>query len=106
MGPSDERLGSISSDIHRAKAANSLSTPPVATPPRSATPPPAIEKRKSDRTSNEENIARNGSATGSAIDPNQLQKALKEFEDAAGRHRDTTPGGSPARKRQRVYGDR
>jgi cell division cycle 20-like protein 1 (cofactor of APC complex) len=40
------------------------------------------------------------------IDPNVLSKALlKEFEDA-GRHRDITPGGSPSRKRQRVYGDR
>jgi cell division cycle 20-like protein 1 (cofactor of APC complex) len=42
---------------------------------------------------------------GSAVDADQLQKVLREFDDA-GKARDTTPGGSPARKRQRVYGDR
>jgi cell division cycle 20-like protein 1 (cofactor of APC complex) len=88
--------------------------PAVATPPRSATPLQAAEKRKSDRTSNEEKMARRGSSDtarrssamgGSAVDADQLQKVLREFDDA-GKARDTTPGGSPARKRQRVYGDR
>ena len=39
------------------------------------------------------------------IDPNALSKALKDFEDAR-RTRDRTPGASPSRKRQRIYGDR
>ncbi len=92
------------------KAANALNTPPVATPPRSTTPPLVGEKRKSDRKAAAENGALRGRASGTpaadAIDPNALSKALlKEFEDA-GRPRDVTPGGSPSRKRQRVYGDR
>ena len=39
------------------------------------------------------------------IDPTALSKALKDFEDAH-RTRDRTPGASPSRKRQRIYGDR
>ena len=39
------------------------------------------------------------------VDPNALSKALKDMEDA-GRARERTPGASPSRKRQRVYGDR
>jgi cell division cycle 20-like protein 1 (cofactor of APC complex) len=57
-----------------------------------------------------DNSAQHGRPSGTpgadAIDPNALSKALlKEFEDA-GRARDITPGGSPSRKRQRVYCDR
>lgn len=109
MGLQEELFSSGIARAHIAKASNSLNTPPVATPPRSATPPPAGEKRKSDRKPVEEN-ARYGRASGTpgaeAVDPNALSKALlKEFEDA-GRPRDVTPGGSPSRKRQRVYGDR
>ncbi|KAL4960591.1 WD40-repeat-containing domain protein [Aspergillus stella-maris] len=43
--------------------------------------------------------------TSGAIDPNALTRALKEYDDA-GRSRERTPGASPSRKRQRVYGDR
>lgn len=39
------------------------------------------------------------------MDPTALSKALKDMEDA-GRVRERTPGASPSRKRQRVYGDR
>ena len=39
------------------------------------------------------------------IDPAALSKALKDMEDA-GKVRERTPGASPSRKRQRVYGDR
>jgi len=91
------------------RAGNIPNTAPVATPPRSTTPPPQAEKRKSDRkaTGDSERSDRPAVASGAdAIDPNVLSKALlKEFEDA-GRHRDVTPQGSPSRKRQRVYGDR
>ena len=109
MGASEELFSSGLSRAHIAKVANTLNMPPVATPPRSTTPPPAGEKRKSDRKAVEENARHNrasGTPSADAIDPNALSKALmKEFEDA-GRPRDVTPGGSPSRKRQRVYGDR
>lgn len=39
------------------------------------------------------------------IDATALSKALKDFEEA-GNIRERTPGGSPSRKRQRIYGDR
>lgn len=110
MGASDEPIVSSSSRAHILKAEQSMNPPPVATPPRSTTPPAVGEKRKSDKKVTGEESSRNdrSSAISGAdlIDPNVLSKALlKEFEDA-GRHRDITPGGSPSRKRQRVYGDR
>ena len=40
-----------------------------------------------------------------SINSNALSKALKDMEDA-GRARERTPGASPSRKRQRIYGDR
>ena len=109
MGASEEAYSSLISHAHIKKASNALNTPPVATPPRNATPPPpTAEKRKSERR--DETVLRGDRSTGmssaDAIDPSALNKALmKEFEDA-GRHREVTPGGSPSRKRQRVYGDR
>ncbi|KAH0559919.1 Fizzy- protein [Trichoglossum hirsutum] len=42
---------------------------------------------------------------GEAVDPDALSRALREFEQA-GRQRERTPGQSPSRKRQRIYGDR
>lgn len=108
MGASEEVYGSAISHVHITKTTTALNTPPVDTPPRSATPPLVGEKRKSETKAAEENMPRSSRATPSAdaIDPNRLNKALlKEFDDA-GRHRDITPGGSPSRKRQRVYGDR
>lgn len=45
---------------------------------------------------------RNGSEH---VDADALTMALKEYEEA-GRRRERTPGTSPSRKRQRVYGDR
>lgn len=39
------------------------------------------------------------------IDPTALSKALRDVDDA-GRSRERTPGASPSRKRQRIYGDR
>jgi len=92
-----------------SKTANVHNTPPVSTPPRSATPPLLPENRRLDNNPNEHTGLRNdrasSSSTANLIDPNALKNALKEYEDA-GRHRDVTPGGSPSRKRQRVYGDR
>jgi cell division cycle 20-like protein 1 (cofactor of APC complex) len=111
MGIVDEMFSSKSTHVPITNPAASP-TPPAGTPPRSASPLQGAEKRKSDRTSNEENMERRwsdmahrSSAAASGIDAEQLQKVLREF-DEAGKPRDVTPGGSPARKRQRVYGDR
>ncbi|KAI9707468.1 MAG: substrate-specific activator of APC-dependent proteolysis [Candelina mexicana] len=85
--------GILSSDV--------LRTPPLVSPPKTGTPPAAIAKRS---TANGQTT--NGHERGGeAIDPDKLSMALREFEEA-GRHRERTPGGSPSRKRQRVYGDR
>jgi len=108
MGLNEEIISTIQSHTRVTKVSDNYSIPPVATPPRSTTPPPALEKRKSERNTNEGNGPSNERAvprSAAEIDPNALKKALKDFEDA-GRHRDITPGGSPSRKRQRVYGDR
>ncbi len=76
-----------------------IDTPPIISPPRSKTPPLAASKR---------NIL-NGQmaerATSESLDPVVLSRALKDFEDG-GRQRERTPGGSPSRKKQKVYGDR
>lgn len=100
------------SDISREISAKTGNVPNpllAATPPRSTTPPPQAEKRKSDRKATGDSVRSDRPSVPSgvdSIDPSALSKALlKEFEDA-GRHRDVTPGGSPSRKRQRVYGDR
>lgn len=103
MAPSNE--ASVS-HAHPTDTSNVLNSPAADTPPHSATPL-AIEKRKSERKSNEENVARSERSTRpDSLDPNRLSKAImKEFDDV-GRNRDVTPGSSPSRKRQRVYGDR
>lgn len=61
--------------------------------------PPAATKRN---TLSVNGVERAGSEP---VDPTALSKALKDMEDA-GRVRERTPGASPSRKRQRVYGDR
>lgn len=79
------------------------SQPPISIPPPQTTTPPTAMNRHTQV---------NGQATNGAdragsepIDPAALSKALKDMEDA-GRVRERTPGASPSRKRQRVYGDR
>lgn len=105
MEPSKEALLPKFSHANRRNS-NALNTPPAGITPRSSTPPPAIGKRGSDEYQYEENKAQKGiMAANDASDPNVLSKALlKEFEDAG--RRDITPGGSPSRKRHKIYGDR
>ncbi|PIG84765.1 fizzy-related protein [Aspergillus arachidicola] len=82
-------------------AANALN---LASPPGSRTPPSMPSKKTifyPDSLGRQQK-SRHGSE---AIDPDALAKALKDYEDA-GRPRERTPGTSPSRKRQRVYGDR
>lgn len=78
----------------------------IASPPGSKTPP-SMHSRKTtlffpDTMGNGRQKNQNGPE---AVDPDALTKALKEYEEA-GRRRERTPGTSPSRKRQRVYGDR
>jgi len=77
------------------------------TPPHAHASLNSIEKRKSDRKPENGTSNRGDRGKVTQLDPNVLSKALqKEFEEAGKQHRDITPGGSPSRKRQRIYGDR
>ena len=82
---------------------NVLNGKTIVSPPRSQTPPSHPAKKTlyfNDSTSLPQ--SRPGSEP---VDPEALTRALKEY-DEAGRRRERTPGASPSRKRQRVYGDR
>ena len=76
----------------------------IASPPGSRTPPSMPSKKTLfyPEPQGRRQKARN---TSEPVDPDALAKALKDFEDA-GHPRERTPGTSPSRKRQRVYGDR
>ncbi|KAL4951745.1 WD40-repeat-containing domain protein [Aspergillus filifer] len=76
----------------------------IVSPPGSRTPPSMPSKTTLfyPESSGAQHTRRH---TSGAIDPNALTRALKEYDDA-GRSRERTPGASPSRKRQRVYGDR
>lgn len=107
-------------DLHalQLRALGSMNTPPIETFPRYATPQ-SSEKRKSrskikvdDRSFKakvNESIdikAAESHSPNIALDPNALSKALlKEYEGVKSNY-NITPGASPSRKRQRVYGDR
>lgn len=77
-------------------------TPTLASPPDSRTPPTATSLRGHLNGRAMSGAHRAGSEP---IDARALSKALKDFEDGPG-PREGTPGASPSRKRQRVYGDR
>lgn len=79
-------------------------TPSLVSPPGSKTPPTATSKRDYAHGEVIGGHVRAGSEAV-AVDADALSRALKDFEEA-GRQRERTPGGSPSRKRQRVYGDR
>ncbi|EYE99244.1 WD40 repeat domain-containing protein [Aspergillus ruber CBS 135680] len=76
----------------------------IASPPGTRTPPSMPSKKT--LFFPETMSGRKKSQTGQdLIDPDALTKALRDYEDA-GHRRERTPGTSPSRKRQRVYGDR
>lgn len=88
-------------------------TPKLMSPPGTKTPPTVadMEKDKDKRIPSATASAtpaashvRSGKLP-EAVDADALSIALSHFEQA-GRQRDHTPGDSPKRKRQRVYGDR
>ncbi|GAD99502.1 hypothetical protein ATEG_01641 [Paecilomyces variotii No. 5] len=99
-----ERLGGhvASAPVSAAKSgARGLN---IASPPGSKTPPSMPNKRTlffPDTSRNRQPSL----AAPEAVDADALTKALREYEEA-GRRRERTPGTSPSRKRQRVYGDR
>lgn len=79
-------------------ASNRLSPPVTRTPPSKPTKstlffPDTLGNRSHSRNNSD------------AVDPLALASALKDY-DEAGHRRERTPGTSPSRKRQRVYGDR
>lgn len=74
---------------------------PTLVSPDNKTPPVATKRNPTNGLST--NVVKR--AGSEPVDPTALSKALKDMEDA-GRVRERTPGASPSRKRQRVYGDR
>lgn len=82
-------------------AVENLQTPTLVSP-HSNTPPTATAKLEQLKGPPLNAAERAGSEP---LDPNVLSKRLKGMEDA-GRIRERTPGASPSRKRQRIYGDR
>lgn len=76
----------------------------IASPPGSKTPPSMSSRRT---LFFPEPSARQQKSRTEAepVDADALAMALKKYEEA-GHRRDRTPGSSPCRKRQRVYGDR
>ncbi|KAL4796997.1 WD40-repeat-containing domain protein [Aspergillus venezuelensis] len=76
----------------------------IVSPPGSRTPP-SMPSKTTLFYPESSGAQRTRRHTSGAIDPNALTRALKEYDDA-GRSRERTPGASPSRKRQRVYGDR
>ena len=76
---------------------DSLDTPSLVSPPESKTPP-TLKTGKCQTNGGQQ-------SRSTSVDPNALSLALKNFEDVNS-HRERTPGPSPSRKRQRVYGDR
>lgn len=99
-------MGSDEEILAPAQSANPLITHPINTPPRAASPPMAIEKRRLEFKAAETGLRNDReSSMPRSLDANALNKALLGVDDGR-RHRDITPGGSPSRKRQRVWGDR
>lgn len=76
----------------------------LASPPDSETP--LIDRTKYSTTQANLEPPKQRIRPGSEpVNPDALARALKGFEDVP-RQRERTPGTSPSRKRQRVYGDR
>ncbi|KAI9657575.1 MAG: substrate-specific activator of APC-dependent proteolysis [Trizodia sp. TS-e1964] len=99
MGASELELSSATD-----QTAMDPRTPTIISPPGDRTPP--LQTTTMGKRNHIDGLS-SGSRDKALdyIDPDALSKALKEFEQA-GRDRERTPGGSPSRKRQRVYGDR
>lgn len=92
------------------RAVNEITTSNTATPARLSTPPPPsdrgrLEPRAAADNNNVTSARRSGRVGGSSgVDPEILSKALSR--EITTDRRDSTPGASPSRKRQRINGDR
>lgn len=82
-----------------------IQTPDSNTPPRSKTPPTITTRTTRRSLGNVEIGSSSRQEASEAMEADALSRRLKELENA-GRQRERTPGRSPSRKRQRVYGDR
>lgn len=88
----------------RSQAQAQAQTAAFVSPPGSKTPPSMPAKRTIMYPDSLGNRQRTEEGS-EPVDATALTKALKDY-DEAGRRRERTPGTSPCRKRQRVYGDR
>lgn len=84
-------------------------TPGALTPARTSTPPPQTERSRFEaRPGASERNGRMGARSElprhSSLDTDALDSALRR--EITRPHRDSTPGASPSRKRQRINGDR
>lgn len=84
-------------------------SPAGATPARMATPPPPSDRGRLEARLNGDHgnvrSARHTARVGSSgVDPEILSRALSR--ELSADRRDSTPGASPSRKRQRINGDR
>ncbi|RYP20075.1 hypothetical protein DL765_003001 [Monosporascus sp. GIB2] len=95
------------------RSVDETNSPAARTPSRIATPPPPSDRGRLQASRNGENGNSRGARTsgrvsdlvgGLGIDPDTLSRALSR-EFSADR-RESTPGASPSRKRQRINGDR
>ncbi|KAI1395639.1 WD domain-containing protein [Hypoxylon fuscum] len=93
------------------RQAHDSASPAVRTPSRIATPPPPSDRGRLQVMNNVESgnsrSGRHGGRRGSiaaGINPEDLSRALSR--ELSTDRRDSTPGASPSRKRQRINGDR
>lgn len=98
LAPTNDDTGNSASEILDNIAKRMVSPPGTRTPPSR----PIKNTLSFPETTGNRSHFRNAS---DAVDPVALASALKDY-DEAGRRRERTPGTSPSRKRQRVYGDR
>ena len=77
----------------------------LVSPPGSKTPP--SNRMKSNVSNGNLEVPRQRIRPGSEpVNADALSRALKGYDDLTRQHRERTPGTSPSRKRQRIYGDR
>lgn len=109
MGGTDPEVSASLPTVPAARHSRAhLNNAPVNTPPGTMTPPVGGREPRASRSERtESNLRHQRSRTlDSAVDAGDLGKALMRELQEPVRSRDVTPGGSPSRKRQRVYGDR
>ncbi len=94
--------GLIEGSAAAGVASDRPQTPEFSPLPQSETPP-TITHRHS--LGNVEIGSSSRRAVSEAMEADVLSRRLKELENT-GRQRERTPGRSPSRKRQRVFGDR